>query len=90
MPKTMTPNMELTDLLLREKTGKSLAQTIRHARRVNAATGKPTETWDDIAFEIRTVTGRSAVRESVINWATRLGVVDERQGTVADAEVSAA
>lgn len=74
----MTANMELADLRLHEKTGKTLVQFLKAARKVDPKTGKP-QTWDDIAFEIRSLIGMRIVRETAINWATRLGVAPERE-----------
>lgn len=72
-----TPLMQLADVLLREKGKGGLKQYLETARAKDKETGRPAKTWDDIAFEIRSETGIKAVRESVRQWAFRLGVETE-------------
>jgi hypothetical protein len=67
-----TAGMKLVDVLLREKGKGSLLHFLTVARK--RVDGRPVKTWDDVAFEIRTLTGEKAVRESVRQWAIRLGV----------------
>lgn len=72
MATNYSAKMRLLDVLLK-KQQTSLFQLIREARTRTA--DKPRiETWDDIAFRIRALTGERVVRETVINYAMRLGI----------------
>lgn len=51
------------------------------------AKGTPRLTWDDVAFELRSITGERVVRESARTWALRYAVAEKVQQ---EAGVSAA
>jgi hypothetical protein len=77
MARVETPTMALVSERLQHKVGKDLKTYLTEARNEQVDQGDGTmarATWDDVAFNIRTVTGMRVVRESVRNWAQRYGI----------------
>ena len=85
-----TSKMELLDLLLRQNTTDGVGlRDFLVARRRPSGQNHAETTWDDIAFEVRTLTGQRVARESIINYAREFGLVPPRS-TVTSADVVAA
>lgn len=70
-----TPTMLLVSDRLRAAGLGTLEHYLASARK-RQKDGIPESTWDDIAFEIRTVTGVRVVRESARMWADRYGLLE--------------
>lgn len=73
----ITPKMKLLDVQLQYKEGITLRQYLTKARRKNATPEGPM-TWDAIAHAVWTMSGEQVVRESMINYARRMGLAPER------------
>ena len=73
MAGTETPTMQLVSDRLQRSKARTNLEAFLKAARAKTEDHKP-ETWDDIAFEIRSHTGTRVVRESVRSWAIRYGI----------------
>lgn len=85
-----TPAMKLARRVLADR-NINLREMIAKGREVDPETHEPRKTWDDLAFEIRTEMTAAGeemrlVRETVINWATRYGVVEPRDAEPRETE----
>lgn len=72
-----TPTMQMISERLKNTDGRDLRTYLEEKRHEMVDLGDGTKvraTWDDLAFWIRTVTGKRVVRESVRNWADRYGI----------------
>jgi hypothetical protein len=65
-----TDRMTLVSERLKDKEGLDLRAFIERER----TAGGDGATWDDIAFNIRTITGMRITRESARGWGTRYGI----------------
>lgn len=79
-----TAKMRLIDLLLKQNAQISLRRFIIKERR-GSATRHPAN-WDDIAHQVRLITGERVVRETMISYARTFGLAPERIPTATDAE----
>lgn len=88
MPTTRDPRetdaMRLVRYVLKDKYGYTLENVIRAGRLIPKGSTEPEKTWDDLAYLLRRNmedAGEpvSIVRETVINWATRYGIVEPRE-----------
>lgn len=79
-----TSKMRLLDILLRQNANVSLRRFLAQ-RRKQTASHEP-KTWDDIAHEVRNLTGERVVRETMINYARAHGLAPERAIPEAEAD----
>lgn len=89
MARTETPTMTLVSTLLQAKVNKDLETFLREARE-RTARGEDRDTWDDVAFNLRTITGVRVVRESTRNWAQRYGIKEPEHDYGVDQEAEPA
>jgi hypothetical protein len=84
-----TPTMQMISERLKNTDGRDLRTYLEQRRAEMVDQGDGTQvraTWDDLAFWIRTVTGKRVVRESVRNWADRYGIKDPEHDYGVDAD----
>lgn len=74
----MSPTMELVHYKLEQATGTGLKDYIEGIRAGELPAKPGEDTWDDVAFWIRVTIGHRCVRETVRNWAGRLGIPLDR------------
>jgi hypothetical protein len=75
--RTLYPEVFADTRVVQHEPGMPLRTYLEQRRHEMVDLGDGTQvraTWDDLAFWIRTVTGKRVVRESVRNWASRYGI----------------
>lgn len=78
-----TAKMRLIDLLLKQNAQISLRRFIIKERRGSAS--RHPANWDDIAHQVRLITGERVVRETMISYARVFGLAPERIPTETEA-----